>query len=135
MKSVILDTNLLIDLFEKQVFLPQDFNQYDNIVLPATVIGEYRAGLFDTKKGEENKQKLAYYLSRSTVSTVPITDRTAEIYAKVYQALRTIGRMIPQNDMWIAASALEHGADLATKDEHFRLVPMLTTIVVQNQGE
>lgn len=27
------------------------------------------------------------------------------------------------------AAALEHGADIATHDEHFRLVPMLTVIV------
>ena len=40
------------------------------------------------------------------------------------------GTPIPQNDMWIAASALEHGADIATTDEHFRLVPMLTVIVL-----
>ena len=60
---------------------------------------------------------------------MPIGERTAEMYAKVYQALRAQGRPIPQNDMWIAASALEHGADVATHDEHFRLVPMLTVIV------
>ena len=130
MKSVVLDTNLLIRLFEKEVFLPEDFKRYDGILLPATVIGEYRAGLFNTKGGEENKRKLAYYLSKSSVSTVPVTDRTAELYAKVYQALRKEGTPIPQNDMWIAASALEHGADLATQDDHFRHVPLLTVIVL-----
>ena len=130
MKGVILDTNLLIDLFEKEIPLPSEFVRYDSLFLPVTVIGEYRAGLFDTKRGEENKRKLAYYLSRSSVRTVPVTDRTAELYAKVYQALRKQGTPIPQNDMWIAASALEHGADLATRDEHFRLVPMLNVIVL-----
>ena len=130
MKSVILDTNLLIGLFEKEIPLPAHFTRYDGIILPATVIGEYRAGLFETKKGEEGRRKLAYYLSKSSVSMVPVTDRTAELYAKVYQALRKEGTPIPPNDMWIAASALEHGADLATRDEHFRLVPLLTVIVL-----
>ena len=130
MKSVVLDTNLLIKLFEKQVSLPEDFKRYDGILLPATVLGEYRAGLFNTKRGEESKRKLAYYLSKSSVSTVPVTDRTAELYAKVYQALRKEGTPIPQNDMWIAASAVEHGADLATQDDHFRHVPLLTVIVL-----
>ena len=129
MKSVVLDTNLLIRLFEKEVVLPDDFKRYDGILLPATVIGEYRAGLFNTEKGEENKRKLAYYLSKTTVRTVPVTDRTAELYAKVYQALRKEDRPIPQNDMWIAASALEHGADLATYDEHFKSIPMLTVVM------
>ena len=43
-----------------------------------------------------------------------------------------MGRPIPQNDIWIAASALEHGADLATTDGHFRLVPLLTVIVTRS---
>ncbi len=60
---------------------------------------------------------------------IPVAERTAEMYAKVYQELRAKGTPIPQNDMWIAASALEHGADLATRDEHFRFVPMLTVII------
>ena len=70
------------------------------------------------------------FIATPSVRTVPIIDRTAELYAKVYQALRKQGTPIPQNDMWIAASALEHGADIATTDEHFRLVPMLTVIVL-----
>ena len=74
--------------------------------------------------------KLLNYISKASVDVVPATERTAELYAKVFQALRERGRPIPQNDMWIAASALEHGADLATTDEHFRSVPMLTTIVL-----
>ncbi len=37
---------------------------------------------------------------------------------------------MPQNDIWIAAAALEHGADLMTKDGHFRQVPLLVVITV-----
>jgi tRNA(fMet)-specific endonuclease VapC len=99
------------------------------MVLPATVLGEFKAGLFPTRAGDRNRNALDVFLQKATVKVVPITDRTADIYAKVYQALRKEGTPIPQNDMWIAASALENGADLATCDEHFRHVPMLTVIV------
>ena len=93
-------------------------------------LGEFKAGLFPTRAGDRNRNALDVFLQKATVKVVPITDRTADIYAKVYQALRKEGTPIPQNDMWIAASALENGADLATCDEHFRHVPMLTVIVV-----
>ena len=86
--------------------------------------------MFANNAGIQAARKLDEYVGRTTVDTVPVTDRTAELYAKVYQALRAKGTPIPQNDMWIAASALEHGADIATHDEHFRLVPMLTVIVM-----
>ena len=44
---------------------------------------------------------------------------TAEHYASVYTNLRRKGRPIPTNDMWIAASALQHGMALASQDNHF----------------
>ena len=129
MRRLVLDTNVLIPLLRNAASFARLFNEYDEVILPATVVGEYRAGLFATKTGEKNRQSLADYLADPNVRFVPITDRTAELYAKVYQALRKEGTPIPQNDMWIAASALEHGADLATKDAHFRHVPVLAVIV------
>ena len=39
-----------------------------------------------------------------------------------YAGLRRKGQLIPTNDVWIAASALEHGAALLTRDAHFRHV-------------
>ena len=130
MKSLVLDTNVLIHLLRNAANYIHLFKTYDEVILPSIVVGEYKAGLFETRTGEKNRQSLADYLADPNVRGVPITDRTADIYAKVYQALRKEGTPIPQNDMWIAASALENGADLATCDEHFRHVPMLTVIVV-----
>lgn len=131
MNGLVLDTNVLIDLFEGECTLPTEFSCYERILIPSIVIGEYRAGLFPTKNGDVNRRKLEAYLDNAAVVESPVTPRTAELYAKVYQALRKNGRLIPQNDMWIAASALEHGADIVTKsDEHFKAVPMLTVITI-----
>ena len=52
---------------------------------------------------------------------------TAEHYATVYAALRAGGTPIPTNDMWIAASAIQHGLRLFTFDAHFGTVPGLVT--------
>ena len=53
---------------------------------------------------------------------------TAERHAEVYVALRAAGTPIPTNDMWIAASALQHGLPLLTFDLHFRGFPGLTVV-------
>ena len=129
MSSLVIDTSLLIKILSGMVKMPPTFAQYDRILLPSIVIGEYRAGLFNTRIGIENDRKLREYMGRQSVDVVSVTEHTADMYAKVYQALRREGTPIPQHDMWIAASALEHGADLATHDEHFRLVPMLSVII------
>ena len=39
--------------------------------------------------------------------------------------LRRLGRPIPTNDMWIAATALQHGLAVFSNDGHFRAVPGL----------
>jgi len=46
-------------------------------------------------------------------------DQTARQYAKISLQLRKKGRPIPQNDMWIAALAMQHGLTLVTRDAHF----------------
>lgn len=58
------------------------------------------------------------------------TEETARHYAGVFAALRRIGRPIPQNDMWIAACALEHDLTLHTTDAHFSEVPGLKLVLL-----
>ena len=136
MKPVVVDTNYLIDFCRSPAgFKRSEIGKYDQVIVPSIVLGEYAAGIQKTKHGEEARAWLAQFLSRSSVKTVPIGEKTAEIYGKVFQSLRAQGRPIPQNDIWIAASALEHGADLATTDDHFRAVPLLTVLVHRRGGE
>lgn len=131
MKRIVLDTCFLINLFKNpESCITADLSTYGEVLLPSVVIGEFRAGLFPGKEGDRNRRILEEYCVRSFVRIVPVTERTAEVYAKVYQSLRKQGTPIPQNDMWIAACALEHGADIATQDEHFKAVPMLTVITI-----
>ena len=56
------------------------------------------------------------------------TDRTADEYARLKEALAKAGALIPENDLWIAAYALEHGLPLITRDAHFARVPGLTVL-------
>lgn len=39
--------------------------------------------------------------------------------------LRTAGKPIPANDLWIAALAIQHDLTLATRDSHFEAVERL----------
>ena len=57
------------------------------------------------------------------VSTV-----TPAIYARVYFELEQRGQLIPINDIWIAALALETGLPVIARDEHFSRVEGLTVI-------
>lgn len=56
------------------------------------------------------------------------TARTAAEYGRLKAALRTAGTPLPENDVWIAAFAVERGLPLATRDEHFLRVPGLSVL-------
>jgi tRNA(fMet)-specific endonuclease VapC len=44
---------------------------------------------------------------------------TARQYARISHQLRKKGRPIPQNDLWIAALAVQHHQTVLTRDAHF----------------
>jgi tRNA(fMet)-specific endonuclease VapC len=43
----------------------------------------------------------------------------AREYGRLRQRLRTKGRPLPENDIWIAATAKHHELVLVTRDRHF----------------
>ena len=128
MRKLALDTNVLIDFLQAPEDFAERFAGYDLILLSPVVLGEFRAGLFDTKAGRENRKAIDAFLQNPGVRMCPMTDNTSIVYAKVFQALRKVGKPIPTNDIWIAAAAQENGAALATNDGHFKVVPLLQIV-------
>ena len=77
---------------------------FDSIVL-----GERLCGFAVGTREAENRQELEQFLASERVHQLVIVAATAAQYAGVYRELRRRGRLMPTNDMWIAASALQHG--------------------------
>jgi predicted nucleic acid-binding protein len=91
-------------------------------MVSVTVLGELLAGFAAGSRQSENRGELTQFLDSPRVAVVNCSADTADFYALVYAALRRQGKPIPTNDLWIAASCLEHGAALLTLDEHFQHV-------------
>jgi tRNA(fMet)-specific endonuclease VapC len=90
------------------------------------VLGELLAGFRFGKREALNRRELAEFLASPRVEVIPVDEDTAEHYRAVYGALRDKGRPIPAHDLWIAASAVQHGYGLFSHDAHFRHVEGLT---------
>jgi predicted nucleic acid-binding protein len=99
-------------------------------VVPIVVIGELRAGFLSGGHAERNEQLLQQFLSLPNVQIGNITDVTTRILAGIYVQLRRTGKLIGQNDMLIAALAIEHDASLLTLDTDFSNVPELKLIAL-----
>jgi tRNA(fMet)-specific endonuclease VapC len=50
---------------------------------------------------------------------------TAAQYGEIKNQLRAKGRPLPENDIWIAAIAIQHGLTLVSRDRHFEEIEAL----------
>ncbi|MFM8735369.1 MAG: type II toxin-antitoxin system VapC family toxin [Pirellulales bacterium] len=120
-----LDTSGYSRLMRGHPPLQKRLEEADEILLPATVLGELHAGFLAGTRPEENIAVLAEFRRQPGVAAIDITDNVAERYGAVVADLRRLGRPIPTHDIWIAAAALEHGGRIVAYDDHFAQVPGL----------
>ncbi len=95
------------------------------------VTGELRAGFLAGKRQALNEGMLLQFLSVSEVKAIPIDDETGVRYAHIRQFLRGQGKPIPENDLWIAATAFQHGLRLLTLDSHFTRLPQIVVDFIE----
>ena len=117
---MILDTNAVSALFEGDSALARQLAPANRHHLPVIVIGEYRYGLLRSR----HRRKLSLLLDRLVRESVVlrVDEATAHAYAEVRDELRTLGRPIPENDVWIAALARQHDEPVVSRDRHFEAV-------------
>lgn len=120
MKRIIIDTNFYAAFKRNEADAVNLLKRVEYIGINSVILGELLAGFRCGNRECENRLELDQFLDSARVNTIPLDDETAEFYAQVFSELRQKGRPIPSNDLWLAASALQHGLALATYDDHFR---------------
>ena len=90
------------------------------LFLPTVALGELYAGAHRSARPDKNLAQIETFLGGVTV--VPVDDETAKHFGRISAQLAADGLPIPQNDMWIAACAMQWGLALATADEHFNRI-------------
>lgn len=99
----------------------------DEIVFNPVVLGELIAGFLMGRNEKKNRGILKDFLGSPRVTIVEIDEQTSERYAVIVQSLRMKGTPIPTNDLWIAASAMQHGLKVLTTDQHYLEIPQIIT--------
>lgn len=122
MRSIALDTNAYTAFKRGDEQIVAVLQHAPIIIVCVTVLGELLGGFAAGRRENNNRSELTQFLNTPRVKVVSSTTATADLYALVYAALRRKGRSIPTNDLWIAASSLEHGAALLTLDAHFKYI-------------
>jgi tRNA(fMet)-specific endonuclease VapC len=125
MVECLLDTNACIAIMEGDATIERQLSDMASNI-SAIVLGELYFGAFNSRRVAANIARVAKFSDRLPLLT--LTAQTSTIFGDVKSQLRKIGRIIPDSDIWIAASAMEHNLMLVTRDRHFENVSGLRTI-------
>jgi predicted nucleic acid-binding protein len=126
--KVLLDTNAWVALRRGDEAVATIVRDSEKVVFSAIVAGELLHGFRNGTRSQENTQDLARFLERPEVLFLPVGWDTADRFGRIATALRKQGTPIPTNDVWIAAHAMETGAELVSFDRHFEHVAGLAWV-------
>jgi tRNA(fMet)-specific endonuclease VapC len=118
----LLDTNAYSALIAGDERIADVLRDAEAVLLSPVVIGELYDGFRGGTRNARNREILEGFRRKPRTVMVPILDETAEWFAEIKQMLRRKGKPIPINDVWIAASCMEHGALLVSLDIHFSYI-------------
>ena len=120
--KVLLDSNAYAQLMLGREQVSRIVRGAEEVLLSAVVLSELLYGFRRGSRYERNVRDMRAFLDNPYVSLVPVGATTADRYSRIAASLRAKGRRIPLNDLWIAAHAMETGADLVSAARHFEHV-------------
>ena len=131
---VLLDSNAYSRLMRGDDQTAAVVRDATEILMSAVVIGELLYGFRNGSRFDRNVADLRSFLDNPYVSFVPVGPISADRYSRIAAALRAKGNPIPTNDVWIAAHAMETGADLVSADRHFEAVDGIAWLWLGSQS-
>lgn len=121
----LLDTNIVIAVLQGDEAVLSNLDRAPEVFIPAIVVGELFFGAAKSERRSENTVKVERFAAGRSI--LPCDFQVAREYGRLRQRLREKGKPLPENDIWIAATAQCHELILVTRDRHFREVDDLQT--------
>jgi tRNA(fMet)-specific endonuclease VapC len=118
----LLDTNAYVALRRGDEAVADIVRHSERLVFSMVVVGELLFGFRNGSRYQRNLSELDDFLSQPSITLQEVTRTTADRFGRIVADLSKAGTPIPTNDIWIAAHAMETGAELVTFDGHFESV-------------
>ena len=115
--SIVADSNIFIDLMKGDGNVAKKLDTFDEVYLSPVVLVELNFGAYRSANPEKNLQKVALAIQKCKLLVIDAV--TAEMFVTIKLSLFAKGNPIPENDIWIAASSLQHQLPVYTNDKHF----------------
>lgn len=114
---MILDTNALSAYLDSNSEAVRVVSEARELAMPVIVAGEFAFGIAQSRHREAYEKSLQRMLDRCIVLEIGI--ETARHYAAIRLELKSAGKPIPSNDIWIAALSRQHAMPVISRDTHF----------------
>lgn len=117
MAGKLLDTNAVLALQKGEAGIVELLEASPEVMLSSIAVGELYVGAVNSLHVEANVEAIEDLVA--LVPTLTVDSVTSYYYAQVRRHLKLKGRPLPENDLWIAALAIQHNLILVTDDGHF----------------
>lgn len=104
---ILFDTDILIDMIKE--------GRYEAGAIPIITLIEFLRGISKPEKRAKSKELL-----EQSFTILNLDNEVIRTYCNLYQKLRDEGKLIPDADLLIAATAISHNMTLKTRDKHFK---------------
>jgi tRNA(fMet)-specific endonuclease VapC len=121
--ELLIDTNIVIASFKGQQSILNRLAAATEIYVSTISVGELIYGALKSANQTGNLDRIQQWFATAVV--LPCDTDTARCYSGIKHELQQKGRPIPDNDLWIAASAIQHNLLLLTCDRHFAEISQL----------
>jgi len=126
MNGDMIDTNVIIKYLAGDASTKRLLDNASEISVSVIVVGELQYGAHKSTQAKSNLELFDNFLSNFSI--IPVDVNIAKIYGEVKEKLRKRGINIPENDVWIAATAKSRQSRLLTYDAHFKSVDGLVVV-------
>jgi predicted nucleic acid-binding protein len=123
MSGSLVDTNIIIKVLNGNDEAVELFDSLDEIYISVITVGELIYGAYKSSRKRENISLFESFLSEYPL--IAVNDEISRIYGEIKAELVVKGINIPENDLWIAATAIFNNFSLVTFDQHFNNISKL----------
>lgn len=124
----LLDTNIFISLE-----LGRSVNRQmipDELAISVITLAELEFGIYSATDQQTRAKRMATFRKVMDFEAIDITSDIASVWAAVRVSGQAKKSKLSENDVWIAATAINQGVPLVTQDRAFTSISDLETILV-----
>jgi tRNA(fMet)-specific endonuclease VapC len=124
--SLLLDTSFIIELFLRNSDAERVVASASELYIPSIALGELLYCAERSSRRSENIAQIEEFAASAAILSCDA--ETAWRYGEIKSSLRSKGRPLSDNDIWIASVARQHQLTIATRDAHFSEIPGLALL-------